>query len=98
MLQVDALDVSYGKIRALKGVGLEVARGEIVAVLGNNGAGKTTTLQTISGLLRPTRGTISLDSEPLIGVPPHAIVLKRIAHRPQGRGIFNRLTRPQNAL
>ena len=98
MLQVDALDVSYGKIRALKGVGLEVARGEIVAVLGNNGAGKTTTLKTISGLLRPTRGTISLDSEPLIGVPPHAIVLKGIAHVPEGRRIFNRLTVRENLM
>ncbi|OLB05368.1 MAG: ABC transporter ATP-binding protein [Candidatus Rokubacteria bacterium 13_2_20CM_69_15_1] len=98
MLQVDALDVSYGKIRALKGVGLEVARGEIVAVLGNNGAGKTTTLKTISGLLRPTRGTISLDSEPLVGVPPHAIVLKGIAHVPEGRRIFNRLTVRENLM
>jgi branched-chain amino acid transport system ATP-binding protein len=98
MLRVDGLDVSYGKIRALKGVGLEVGRGEIVAVLGNNGAGKTTTLKTISGLLQPTRGTITLDSEPLVGVPPHEIVWKGIAHVPEGRRIFNRLTVRENLM
>ncbi|MGH7275922.1 MAG: ABC transporter ATP-binding protein [Candidatus Rokuibacteriota bacterium] len=98
MLSVDALEVAYGEIRALKGVALEVGRGEIVALLGNNGAGKTTTLKTISGLLRPTRGTIALDGEPLVGVPPHAIVEKGIAHVPEGRRIFNRLTVRENLM
>jgi branched-chain amino acid transport system ATP-binding protein len=98
VLRVDSLDVAYGEIRALKGVGLEVGRGEIVAILGNNGAGKTTTLKTISGLLQPTHGTIWLDSEPLVGVPPHAIVHKGIAHVPEGRRIFNRLTVRENLM
>ena len=96
MLKVEALDVSYGEIRALKGVGLEVGQGEIVTILGNNGAGKTTTLKTISGLLHPTRGTITLENQSLVDVPPHAIVAKGVAHVPEGRRIFNRLTVREN--
>jgi len=98
VLRVDALDVAYGQIRALKGIGLEVGRGEIVALLGNNGAGKTTTLKTISGLLRPTSGTITLEGKPLAGVPPHEIVMRGIAHVPEGRRIFNRLTVRENLV
>jgi len=96
MLKVEALDVSYGEIRALKGAGLEVGQGEIVTILGNNGAGKTTTLKTISGLLHPTRGTITLENQSLVDVPPHAIVAKGVAHVPEGRRIFNRLTVREN--
>jgi len=96
VLKVESLDVAYGEIRALKGVGLEVGRGEIVTILGNNGAGKTTTLKTISGLLHPTAGTIMLEAEPLVGVPPHAIVSRGVAHVPEGRRIFNRLTVREN--
>jgi len=98
VLKVDSLDVAYGEIRALKGVALEVGPGEIVTILGNNGAGKTTTLKTISGLLRPTRGTITLENEPLVDVPPHAIVARGVAHVPEGRRIFNRLTVRENLL
>ena len=96
MLRVESLDVAYGEIRALRGVALQVGRGEIVTILGNNGAGKTTTLKTISGLLRPTAGTITLEDEPLVGVPPHAIVARGVAHVPEGRRIFNRLTVREN--
>ena len=96
MLKVEALDVAYGEIRALRGVALEVGRGEIVTILGNNGAGKTTTLKTISGLLHPTAGTITLEDEPLVGVPAHAIVARGVAHVPEGRRIFNRLTVREN--
>ncbi len=90
--------MAYGQIRALKGVALEVARGEIVALLGNNGAGKTTTLKTISGLLRPTHGSITLEGTPLTNVAPHEIVMRGIAHVPEGRRIFNRLTVRENLL
>ncbi len=96
MLEVRGLHVSYGEIPALTGVSLSVARGEIVALLGNNGAGKTTTLRTISGLLAPRAGDVLLDGESLRGLPPHAIVRKGIAHVPEGRRVFNRLTVKEN--
>jgi branched-chain amino acid transport system ATP-binding protein len=98
VLKVESIDVAYGEIRALKGVALEVGQGEIVTILGNNGAGKTTTLKTISGLLHPTRGAITLEDESLLDVPPHAIVSRGIAHVPEGRRIFNRLTVRENLM
>ena len=98
MLKVESIDVAYGEIRALKSVGLEVGRGEIVTLLGNNGAGKTTTLKTISGLLHPTQGSITLEDESLVGVPPHAIVARGVAHVPEGRRIFNRLSVRENLM
>ena len=98
MLKVESLDVAYGEIRALKGVGLDVGQGEIVTILGNNGAGKTTTLKTISGLLHPARGTITLEEQSLVDVPPHAIVSQGVAHVPEGRRIFNRLTVRENLM
>jgi branched-chain amino acid transport system ATP-binding protein len=96
VLTLAALDVYYGEIHALRGVALEVQGGEIVTILGNNGAGKTTTLKTVSGLLVPRRGTVSLEGRPLHGVPPHEIVARGIAHVPEGRRIFNRLTVREN--
>jgi branched-chain amino acid transport system ATP-binding protein len=98
VLRIEALDVFYGEIHALKAAALEVRRGEIVALLGNNGAGKTTTLKTISGLLVPRRGAIWLEDQPVAGVPPHDIVLKGIAHVPEGRRIFNRLSVRENLM
>ena len=96
MLALDALDVYYGEIHALRGVALEVRGGEIVTLLGNNGAGKSTTLKTISGLLVPRRGSVILDGRPLTGVAAHEIVARGIAHVPEGRRIFNRLTVREN--
>jgi branched-chain amino acid transport system ATP-binding protein len=98
VLRLDDVHVAYGEIPALKGVGLEVRQGEIVALLGNNGAGKTTTLRTISGLLVPSRGTLTLEDQPLAGVPPHVVVERGIAHVPEGRRIFNRLTVRENLM
>ncbi|WP_242340432.1 ABC transporter ATP-binding protein [Anaeromyxobacter sp. SG66] len=96
MLAIEDLHVFYGGIHALKGVALQVKRGEIVALLGNNGAGKTTTLKCISGLVSHRRGRITLDGRVLSGAPPHEIVLRGIAHVPEGRRIFNRLTVREN--
>ena len=96
MLEVEDLHVFYGEIHALKGAALTVRRGEIVAVLGSNGAGKTTTLKSISGLLAPRRGRIMLEGRQISGVPPHEVVLRGIAHVPEGRRIFNRLSVREN--
>jgi branched-chain amino acid transport system ATP-binding protein len=98
VLALEGLDVYYGEIHALRGAALHVAQGEIVALLGNNGAGKSTTLKTISGLLTPRRGSIRLDDEPIAGTPPHDIVRRGIAHVPEGRRIFNRLTVRENLM
>jgi branched-chain amino acid transport system ATP-binding protein len=96
VLTLDALDVFYGEIHALRHVALEVRGGEIVTLLGNNGAGKSTTLKTISGLLVPRRGSVIFDGQPLAGVAAHEIVARGIAHVPEGRRIFNRLTVREN--
>jgi branched-chain amino acid transport system ATP-binding protein len=88
LLKVEGLVVDYGKIRALKGLSLRVAKGELVAVIGSNGAGKTTTLRTLSGLLRPTSGSISFEGASLVGLSPHQIVARSIAHVPEGRRVF----------
>jgi len=96
MLEVRDLHVYYGEIHALKGVSLSVGKGEIVTLLGNNGAGKTTTLRALSGLLPPRDGDVRLEGESLLGVPPHEIVLRGVAHVPEGRRIFNQLTVQEN--
>jgi branched-chain amino acid transport system ATP-binding protein len=80
----------------LKGISLQVAQGEIVALLGNNGAGKTTTLKTISGLLRPRGGEVRLEDRVIHDLPPHKIVARGVAHSPEGRKVFNRLTVTEN--
>jgi branched-chain amino acid transport system ATP-binding protein len=98
VLTLDGLQVYYGEIHALKGVALEVREREIVALLGNNGAGKTTTLKTVSGLLAPRAGRVSFEDRPLAGVPAHEIVARGIAHVPEGRRIFNRLTVRENLV
>jgi branched-chain amino acid transport system ATP-binding protein len=96
MLEVQDVQVYYGEIHALKGISLQVEKGEIVALLGNNGAGKTTTLKTISALLRPRSGRVLLEGEPIHDLPPHEIVARGVAHSPEGRRIFNRLTVTEN--
>jgi len=98
VLEIDGLQVFYGEIQALKGVALEVRQGEIVTLLGNNGAGKTTTLMSISGLVTPRSGRITLEGRPLAGVPAHEIVRRGIAHVPEGRRIFKRLTVLENLM
>jgi branched-chain amino acid transport system ATP-binding protein len=96
VLEIENLQVFYGEIRALNGISVRVGDGEIVALLGNNGAGKTTTLRTISGLLRPRSGQVLLEGRPIQSLPPHEIVALGVAHAPEGRRIFNRLTVVEN--
>jgi len=96
VLEVRDLHVSYGEIRALKGVSFRVGQGEVVALLGNNGAGKTTTLRAISGLLAPRQGDVVFEGASLVGVASHAIVRRGVTHVPEGRRIFNRLSVLEN--
>ncbi len=88
LLEVKDLHVHYGKIEALRGVSFQVNTGEVVAVIGANGAGKTTTLKTISGLLKPTSGSITFDGVNVATVAPYARVDLGISQVPEGRGIF----------
>jgi len=96
MLEVSALSVSYGAISALRGISLTVGHGAIVTLIGGNGAGKTTTLRTISGLLRPTSGTVTFLGENITQLPAHRIVARGIGHVPEGRMVFSNLTVDEN--
>uniref|UniRef100_A0AAU2JNC8 ABC transporter ATP-binding protein n=1 Tax=Streptomyces sp. NBC_00049 TaxID=2903617 RepID=A0AAU2JNC8_9ACTN len=96
LLKVEDLKVAYGKIEAVKGISFEVNEGEIVCLVGTNGAGKTTTLRTLSGLIKPKGGNITFDGQPLAAVPAHKIVSLGLAHSPEGRHIFPRLTIAEN--
>ena len=88
MLQITNLSVHYGHIQALHGITIEVQPGEIVALIGANGAGKTTTLMAVSGLVRPSAGSLMFDGRNLAAIQPHEIVQMGLAHVPQGRLIF----------
>jgi branched-chain amino acid transport system ATP-binding protein len=96
MLELADLHVRYGNIRALQGVSLTVATGELVALIGSNGAGKTTVLRTISGLLRPSSGTIAFEGADITRAPTDRIVALGISHCPEGRRIFGGLTVGEN--
>jgi len=92
MLRLDAIDAGYGGFQALFGVSMTVNAGEAVAVIGANGAGKTTLLRGISGLLRPTSGTMMMEGRDLVATPAHKIVETGIAHVPESRRLFPRLS------
>jgi branched-chain amino acid transport system ATP-binding protein len=95
-LEVRDLTVAYGAIQAVQGVTFDVERGQIVSLIGSNGAGKTTTLRTVSGLLRPVSGEILLDGERIHRLPAHRILAKGVAHSPEGRRLFARMTVEDN--
>jgi branched-chain amino acid transport system ATP-binding protein len=96
LLQLDEVHTYYGNIHALKGITIEVARGEIVTLIGSNGAGKTTTLKTISGLLHPRQGSVRFEGRDISRAPAHRLVADGIGHAPEGRRIFSRLTVLEN--
>jgi branched-chain amino acid transport system ATP-binding protein len=98
VLRVEALEVAYGKIQALWGISVEISEGEIVAVVGANGAGKTTMLKTLSGLLRPMAGQISLDDRRIDVLSPAEIVGLGVVHVPEGRKLFPEMTVLDNLL
>ena len=96
MLTLENISVSYGAIRALKGVSMHVEQGEVVTLIGANGAGKTTTLRTITGLLEPTEGRILFEGQEIAGRPTHKLVARGISMSPEGRGVFANLTVREN--
>ena len=96
LLRVDNIEVFYGRIRAVKGVSFEVREGEIVSLIGANGAGKSTILKTVSGLLRPKTGKIEFLGEDITKAEPHNIVRRGIAHVPEGRRVFARMSVMEN--
>lgn len=96
LLEVEAIDVFYGQIQALRGITLSVRQGEMVALVGANGAGKTTTLRTISGLLSPRRGAVTFEGRPIQGLPAQEVVGRGITHLPEGRELFPTLSVAEN--
>jgi branched-chain amino acid transport system ATP-binding protein len=96
MLALQDVHAYYGNIHALKGLSLQVEKGEIVTLIGANGAGKSTTIRTITGLLHPRRGQIRLEGESIAQLLPHQIVQRGVAQAPEGRRIFPRLTVLEN--
>ena len=96
MLRIENLAVSYGAIRALHGISLEVPAGSIVTLIGSNGAGKSTTLRTVSGLIKPQQGCITYDGARIDHLAPHQIVARGLCHVPEGRMVFANLTVQEN--
>lgn len=96
MLELEHVHTRYGKVECLKGVTFRVGQGEVVALLGANGAGKTTVLKTISGLIRPVTGSVRFRGKPIGGLAPREIVRLGVAHVPEGRKVFQRMTVAEN--
>ena len=96
MLELSGIDAGYGSFQALFGISMSVEAGEAVAVIGANGAGKTTLLRVISGLLAASSGTMTMEGVPLRETPPHRIIETGIAHVPEGRRLFPRLSVENN--
>lgn len=96
LLTVEHLTVYYGAVQALREVSFTVAKGEIVSLVGANGAGKSTTLRALSGVVRPSRGSIAYDGKSVAGLPSHRIARLGIAHVPEGRGVFANMTVREN--
>jgi len=96
LLKLVNVDAFYGPIQAIRGLSLEVGKGEMVALVGANGAGKTTTLRTISGMVKPANGAILFNDEDIAGLPPQKVVDRGVAHLPEGRELFSTLTVDEN--
>ncbi len=96
MLEVENLHVRYGTVEAVNGLSFHVPAGSIVSLIGSNGAGKTTSLRALTGLVRPSGGSLRFDNTSLIGLAPHQIVGLGIAHVPEGRRLFPKMTVLEN--
>lgn len=98
MLKVEDLYVSYGAIEAIRGISLEVRDGELVSLIGANGAGKTTTLHTITGIIKAKSGSVVYDGHDLLKTNPASIVTLGLAHVPEGRHVYTRMSVEENLL
>jgi branched-chain amino acid transport system ATP-binding protein len=96
MLRLAGLQASYGAVRALHGISIEVPKGAMVALLGANGAGKSTTLKVVSGMVRPSAGVVELEGASLVGRQPNEVVKMGVAHVPEGRKVFKDLLVQEN--
>jgi branched-chain amino acid transport system ATP-binding protein len=96
LLELTDVHTYYGAIHALRGISMSIEEGEIVTLIGSNGAGKSTTLRTISGLLKPRQGQITLRNARIDGRPPHEIVSLGVSQSPEGRRVFSRMTVHEN--
>ena len=98
MLKITDLHASYGKVEVLHGISLEVPKGKVVTLIGSNGAGKTTTMRAISGMLKPQRGSVTLEGKDVTGWPSHKIARVGLAHSPEGRRVFSTMSVIDNLL
>jgi len=98
MLEVKDLKVAYGRVMAVKGISFKVDQGQVVTLLGTNGAGKNTTLRTISGLIKPESGEVWFEGSRIDAIPAHQVLMRGLAHSPEGRRIFPRLTVEENLM
>lgn len=98
LLDVRNLEVSYGAIRALKGISFQIKPGQVVSLIGANGAGKSTTLNTISGILRPLAGSIHFLGEDITGMSPHLVTRRRLIQVPEGRQIIADMSVMENLI
>jgi branched-chain amino acid transport system ATP-binding protein len=96
MLEAENLRVRYGAVEAVKGISFRISAGAIVSLIGANGAGKTTSLRALTGLVRPSGGTLRFEGTSLIGLAPHQIISLGIAHVPEGRRVFPKMTVTEN--
>jgi branched-chain amino acid transport system ATP-binding protein len=96
LVSVEDLHTYYGKSHVLHGVTLRVGKGEVVGLLGRNGVGKSTTLKSIMGIVQPSQGTVTLDAQPVTGLPPHKLAQMGIGYVPEDRRIFRLLTVMEN--
>ena len=97
-LEINGIEAGYGDVRVLWDISLSVEKGEIACIVGSNGAGKTTLLNTISGIVKPTAGSIKLDGQELVGCLPDAVLKTGIAHVPEGRRLFKGLSVQDNLM
>ena len=98
MLTIQNLEAAYGKVQVLHGISLEVPQGKLVTLIGSNGAGKTTTMRAISGMIKPTAGSISLGGRDITGLDSHRIARAGLAHSPEGRRVFATMSVTDNLL